>query len=111
MSDEPIAKITENVLAKLQELSEANRSADGFVDICAKDVGITDSALFAKQLNKMCVKDFINWRQTENPTSMNYLRLSSVIKDCDTKITLAVTIKGKFMLEQLQSIQKINFWA
>jgi len=106
MSSEPITKITENVLAKLQELSETNNSPDGFVDICAKDVGITNSALFAKQLNKMCVKDFINWRQPKDPTNIDYSELSSVIKDCDTKVTLAVTIKGKFMLEQLQSAPK-----
>ena len=103
---EPIAKIAENVLAKLEELSEANNSPDGFVDICVKDVGLTDSALFAEQVNKMCSKDLIDWRQPENPTGMNYLGLSSVIKDCDTKMTLAITIQGKFVLKRLRSIPK-----
>ena len=106
MGDEPIAKIAENVLTKLQELSEANNSPDGFVGICANDVGIADPVLFAEQVNKMCGKDLIDWRQPEDPTGIDYLGLSSVIKDCNTKVTLAVTIQGKFMLKRLQSVPK-----
>ena len=103
---EPIAKIVEMILLQIHKLSD--NSQDGFVEICANDFGLSHDR-FVEQLGIIIQRPykFVVQQKSQNPTELdidNILEssLMRIIKDEKSKISIALTYKGRSEIERIQ---------